>query len=486
MLSDFDRAEVIGDRAFSSSNHEIESVIEWAWKCYVTRNMTKAERVSPKGRAALADELMKVIQKGTFGVPVNDAETARRQPKATVSGLCMLASVKYAEKIAELQKMKGRIVVLGNKIFFLGSGKQTFPTGHDFGLYGDVASLAAFRAVAFHSTKKDMVLESADVANAYLNAEWPEGHEPHYLRVDRQVYELLNDEWKAMVDRAGGPGRALLPMRKCLYGHPLSGFLWIQQLHQWLLDEDFKLVDGVKALYKKGDVLVCAYVDDLAVAGPRDQVDALWKKLSKEYQGEKNEDGKYDLREVGECTEFLGVQVKRYESPDGHGFNVDLSMEDYCKSIVKTFEELFHEETQWISPKEAEQPEGCLISDQYETSLGPGASNCATCSDCHWAKYLNRVHNDRNVLHERLHVALDERDPGETCEACQSIRKSVAYRTYSTNVEDTSAGGVGAFSSPGGDAKNTSDYSFPAFAAKRKVKQSTRLSQPAAKKLVAY
>ena len=43
----------------------------------------------------------------------------------------MLSSVKHAEKSEEFQKMKGRIVVLGNKIFLLGSGKETFPKGAD-------------------------------------------------------------------------------------------------------------------------------------------------------------------------------------------------------------------------------------------------------------------------------------------------------------------------------------------------------------------
>ena len=342
LLSDRDRAHAVRDAAFSKWDDEIEHNMRWGKCAFVTRNMTREERLSTRGKSALTEELLKVIKKGTFGGPVNGRLAAKKFPKATVSGLCMLASVKHAEKSAELQKMKGRIVVLGNKIFLLGSGKETFPKGKDFGLFGDVASLAAFRAVAFHSTAPGHVLESADVANAYLNASWPEDQEKHFLRVDRQIFDLLPPEWQKMVNDAGGPGVALLPMDKCLYGHPLSGFLWIQQLHNFLLEQcGFTLVPGTKALYKRGNVLVCAYVDDLAVAGPKDEVDELWKKLSLE------RGGRYDLREVGECTEFLGVQVKRRQVDNG--FEVDLSMEDYCKSIVKNFEELFQDCLQGVS-----------------------------------------------------------------------------------------------------------------------------------------
>ena len=407
LLSDKDRAIAIGDNDFSLWDDEIEhyircsrnAYVKWngsfeesrsryiggsieefrdkdigdGLRAYVTRNMTKAERTSTRGKTALSEELMKVINKGTFGVPINATDAVRKDPKATVSGLCMLASVKNAEKSTELQKMKGRIVVLGNKIYVLGTGKETFPKGKEFGLFGDVASLAAFRAVAFHSTSKGYVLESADVANAYLNAPWPENQEKHFLRVDRQIYDLLPDDWKRMVDDAGGAGKVLLPMDKCLYGHPLSGFLWIQQLHDFLISDKcgFEPVPGTKALYRKGNVLVCAYVDDLAVAGPKEEVDKLWDALSLE------RGGRYDLREVGECTEFLGVQVKRRVVEDGA--EVDLSMEDYCKSIVKNFEELFQDALQSIAP-DGDDSDGFVEGEIRRFTLDDNG----VCEECGW------------------------------------------------------------------------------------------------------
>ena len=425
LLTDKDRAVAINDSHFSRWDDEIQhyircdrgAYVKWGGdhdssvKAYVTRNMTKLERTSGRGKAALTDELLKVIDKGTFGRPANGHLMAKLHPNATVSGLCMLASVKHAEKVPELQKMKGRIVVLGNKIFLMGSGKETFPKGKDFGLHGDVASLAAFRAVAFHSTRKDYVLESADVANAYLNAPWPQESEKHFLRVDRQIYELLPEDWKQQVNEAGGPGVAVLPMEKCLYGHPLSGFLWIQQMHDFLLSEHcgFEMVPGAKALYKKGNVLVCVYVDDLAVAGPRDEVDKLWDALSS------SRGGRYDLREVGECTEFLGVQVKRRKVE--HGSEVELSMKDYCGSIVKNYEELYQDELQQtrVDDDEEDRRLQCYSLDGSEA-----------CRDCEWRQFFanNDTVNCGSATHGRGDPESNDSKPKSVCAYCANCARA--------------------------------------------------------------
>ena len=65
----------------------------------------------------------------------------------------MLSHVKNAQNVDKTtHKYKGRIVVLGNKIYRLDSGKQVYPNGKTEGWCGDVASLAAFRSVAAHAT----------------------------------------------------------------------------------------------------------------------------------------------------------------------------------------------------------------------------------------------------------------------------------------------------------------------------------------------
>ena len=310
---------------------------------FVTRFMSKTERESQEGLKATRGEMQKVYDKGTFGKPMLIKDATAQFPDAAVCGLLMLAHIKNVQdQNPDKHKYKGRVVVLGNRIWNLKDGTVTFMNGKDEGLYGDVASLAAFRAVASHATRKNYVLESADVANAYLNAPWPKDQRKQFLKFSQNEYKLLPDVYKAEIDKLGGPDKVLVPMDYCLYGHPLSGFIWIAQLHQWLLDEGFELVPGVKSLYQKKDVLICVYVDDLAVAGPRDQVDALWNKLDKS-RSSGNVSGTYDLREVGPCEEFLGIKVIQRKHPKGWGNIIELSMYDYIMNIVKVYEKEFSE-----------------------------------------------------------------------------------------------------------------------------------------------
>ena len=105
------------------------------------------------------------------------------------------------------------------------------------------------------------------------------------------------------------------------------------------------------------------------------------------------------------------------------------------------------------------------------------AARQAVCSDCHWKTYMNGVHHARNTHNAREQVALDDRDTGEICKACSSIRQSCMLRSMFNfsmpSPGDTSDGGVGGTSSPGG-----AKYTFPAFAAKKKVKQRAKLTHP--------
>jgi len=414
MITERDRVEFTGRDYYLQADDELEEAVHYArygeyygmLGVYVTRNMSKSEKSSPKGQAAMASELLKVLDMNTFGQPVHEDDALRNSPQGTRSKFCMLTYLKGVEsknpvaytfarpktvaivggriaedvicerdtkqhvskgsKILSVQyangkndadlsaftgkksgvvtvvldepKYKGRLVVLGNKIYRLRDGTQTYPTGKADGLHGDVASLAAFRSVASHSTRAGYVMESADVANAYLNAPWPEKKPLHYLSLDLQIYKLLPAKWRDLVDASGGWQKALLPMERCLYGHPLSGFIWISQLHNWLIEHGFKEVVGTKALYQKGKVLVCGYVDDLAVAGPAADVAELWDELDSSRRNRAGKPGTYDLREVGECKEFLGIKVNRYKCETGNGFVVDLVSEDYCDTIIKAFE----------------------------------------------------------------------------------------------------------------------------------------------------
>ena len=335
LLTEQDRCKMIGDSHLTQAWETLEAYTRTA-AAFVTRNMNRVERSSDLAKKALSDEMAKVESKLTFGEPLTFTQAKAKFPEGTVSGLCMLGSVKHAEKALAFQKYKGRLVVLGNAISRLKDLVMVFPKGADFGMQGQVASLAAFRAVAWHSTRPGYVLEAADVSNAYLNASWPAEHQPHFLRIDQTVFGALSQGMQDKVTKLGGWQHALLPMDKCLYGHPISGFMWIEMLRKWLMspEQGFVEVDGVPSLFKKDEMLICVYVDDVAAAGPKAAVQKLWADMKLQW----------DLRESEECTEFLGIQVSRQLADGdrrGFGYEVQLSMADYVNGIVKTLKEEF-------------------------------------------------------------------------------------------------------------------------------------------------
>ena len=368
LLTEQDRSRFVDNNNVCKAWETLEEYTRTAI-AFVTRNMNRIERQSEKGKEALVSEMSKVEEKGTFGEPLLLALARKLFPEGTVSGLCMLSSVKHAEKAAAEQKFKGRLVVLGNAISRLKDLKMVFPKGADFGMLGQVASLSAFRAVAWHSTAPGYVLEAADVSNAYLNAVWPPDHQPHFLKIDKTVYEALCPETRKKIDKLGGWQQVVLPMDRCLYGHPISGFMWIEMMRAWLMSDaqGFVEVEGAPSLFKRGETLICVYVDDVAAAGPKDEVRGLWADMKLQWA----------LRESETCTEFLGIQVSRQPAEDpSHGFEVHLSMSDYVSGIIKTLKEEFPDVTlipRYVPMTDAQHD---AIADQHQRPVVPPQHRC--------------------------------------------------------------------------------------------------------------
>ena len=368
MLNEQDRSHYVKDLFVCTAWDTLDEYTRTA-SAFVTRNMNRVERQSEKAKEALSAEMSKVEEKGTFGAPMLFYDARRHFPEGTVSGLCMLGSVKHAEKQASEQKFKGRLVVLGNAITRLRDLVMVFPKGSDFGMQGQVASLSAFRAVAWHSTSPGYVLEAADVSNAYLNATWPEDHQPHFLRIDKTVYEALCPETRKKIDQLGGWQQIVLPMDRCLYGHPISGFMWIEMMRAWLMSpaQGFVEVDGAPSLFKRGETLICVYVDDVAAAGPKGEVRGLWEDMKKEWA----------LRESEECTEFLGIQVSRQPAENPlHGYEVHLTMSDYVNGIVKTLKEEFPDITLLPRYTPMTDAQHDALAEQHQKTAVPPQHRC--------------------------------------------------------------------------------------------------------------
>ena len=306
------------------------ALAQWELKvAYLTRLCTRGQRDTPQAKQARAEEMEKVAATyKCFDKPVEEGPTKKLDPRATVSGVHCLTSIKNYEKRAELHKYKGRLVLLGDQIRRLCDNKQVFPQGSDFGLSGEVATLEGFRCILAHSLlHPDYVCEAADLTSAYLQADWPDTAPPHYLRFSDEMVSTLPKHLQPPGGKAKG---WLWPMRKCLYGHPVSGHAWIATCTNFLKEElGWEEVEGCPAIMRKGDSLLCVYVDDICIAGPADVVKKFWAALGK----------RFPIGAHNSCTEFLGATMRW--SSDKEFRRVHICMTDYVDQIVAQFEKDF-------------------------------------------------------------------------------------------------------------------------------------------------
>ena len=73
----------------------------------------------------------------------------------------------------------------------------------------------------------------------------------------------------------------VVPLEKNLYGHPLAGLLWEKQFENILLKHGWEKIPNCEYLFvhlEKG-LFLSAYVDDIRLAGKKQNLDPMWKIL---------------------------------------------------------------------------------------------------------------------------------------------------------------------------------------------------------------
>ena len=89
-------------------------------------------------------------------------------------------------------------------------------------------------------------------------------------------------------------GDPVCPLERNLYGHLLAGLVWERQFEKILLQHGWEKVPNWECLFvhrEKGSFL-SVYVDDIKLAGKKQNIDPMWKLLNKEVN-------------LGEPTSFL-------------------------------------------------------------------------------------------------------------------------------------------------------------------------------------
>ena len=86
----------------------------------------------------------------------------------------------------------------------------------------------------------------------------------------------------------------VVPLESNLYGHPLAGLLWERQFKKVLLKHGWEKIPNWECLFvhRGKGLFLSVYVDDIKLAGKKQNLDPMWKVLNKEV-------------DLGEPTSFL-------------------------------------------------------------------------------------------------------------------------------------------------------------------------------------
>ena len=143
----------------------------------------------------------------------------------------------------------------------------------------------------------------------------------HYLLIPRYKGKMLQNYWKFpnwnvqtygfLYHDTNGPNHGSVwktqsvPLEQNLYGHPLAGLLWERQFEKILLQHGWEKVSNWECLFvhREKGLFLSVYVDDIKLAGKKQNIDPMWKVLMKEV----------DLGEPTSCLDHVYLGCTKRE-----------------------------------------------------------------------------------------------------------------------------------------------------------------------------
>ena len=136
--------------------------------------------------------------------------------------------------------------------------------------------------------------QEADAVSAYTKVEMEDA--PKLLKIPKSEcpdiwIRLHRHKWRKSWSSAEDP---VVPLERNLYGHPLAGLLWERQFEKILLGYGWEKVSNWECSFvqREKGLFLSVYVDDIKLAGKKQNLDPMWKLLNKEV-------------DLGEPTSFL-------------------------------------------------------------------------------------------------------------------------------------------------------------------------------------
>ena len=240
----------------------------------VTKLLSRAEMLStPQALDAVKAEADGLIKAGTWSLDsVREKEDVRAEAKRTgvsvhFGQLMTIASIKFFELAQHLQKMKGRIVYRGDC-----AKDEHGAAAVSQELGANPTSVQGLNACLAYGSLPGNSSSAADAVKAYVQALLSS----KYKTWIELPPELRPKHWR---DKFVKPVVLLV---KALYGHPDAGGLWEQHLKKIIRNLGGQEVPEYPGnfFFPDNKLLLSTYVDDLTLAGPSDQHDAFWAKLT--------------------------------------------------------------------------------------------------------------------------------------------------------------------------------------------------------------
>ena len=248
-----------------------------AAKAAVDKEWEKLEKIS-------AWNLTKVRSKKEV---IDEARTkGARVHFASLMDICHL---KNAELEAKHQKYKGRVVLRGDIV------KDDSGSYAVFTEQGSSASqMTAAKVMDIISRLPGCAGQAADAVSAYTQVKMEDA--PKLLKIPKSEcpdiwIRLPRHKWPKSWSSMEDP---VVPLERNLYGHPLAGLLWERQFEKILLKHGWEKVSNWECLFvhREKGLFLSVYVDDIKLAGKKQNIDPMWKVLNKEV-------------DLGEPTSFL-------------------------------------------------------------------------------------------------------------------------------------------------------------------------------------
>ena len=196
---------------------------------------------------------------------------------------------KNAELEAKHQKYKGRVVLRGDVV------KDDSGSYAVFTEQGSSASqMTAAKIMDIISRLPGCDGQAADAVSAYTQVKMEDASkmtENSKIGVSRHLDSLPRHKWPKSWSSMEDP---VVPLERNLYGHPWAGLLWERQFEKILLKYGWEKIPNWECLFvhREKRLFLSVYVDDIKLAGKKQNLDPMWKLLNKEV-------------DLGEPTSFL-------------------------------------------------------------------------------------------------------------------------------------------------------------------------------------